>query len=111
MSIWHVRDTWLLPPKDEIDFFRPRTPPSELHHTIANPNFPNQFAPDRVTQPPNPVCLDSTFDVSAQKPRPATVPQDGSNVPGFARPVGHGPGFAVPPSGLPAFAGPGGGFP
>jgi hypothetical protein len=75
-SIWHVRDTWLLPPNDEVDFFRPRTPPSDPHRPTANPIFPSHFAPGRVAQPPNSVRLDATFDVSAQKPTPATAPQD-----------------------------------
>jgi hypothetical protein len=112
MAIWHVRDTWLLPPNDEVDFFRPRTPPSDPHRPTANPTFPGLFSLRRVEQPPNSVRLDATFDVSSQRPRPETAPQDRSSAPGFGGPSGHAPGFAVPPGGFPpAFAGPVGGFP
>jgi hypothetical protein len=88
MSIWHVRDTWLLC----------RFLPSQNASLRAPPARPR-------TRP-------SLVDVSAQRPRPETAPQDRSSAPGFGGPSGHAPAFAVPPGGFsPAFAGPVGGFP
>jgi hypothetical protein len=70
MSIWHVRDTWLLPPNDEVDFFRPRTPPSEPHRPTARP----RTRPSLVSFLP--VVLSSRRTPSSSTRRSMSLPRD-----------------------------------
>jgi hypothetical protein len=100
---------------------RPAHQPAQTARTAESPRHPPQSIPlGCAPQAPGSQLenarrmrggIGKTFDVSAQKTRPATAPQDSSRVPSFAGSVGQVLGYATPPGGFPAFAGPDGAFP
>jgi hypothetical protein len=86
MGLWRTRDSWLLPVDDEIEFFRPKTPPKEMQagylYPNPNPTFPSQCTPvGSVFGPQRPgsnlssnvVRLDGSYRVSPKRSRPSST--------------------------------------